>query len=90
MGSDDMTEEQPEISTRSNDQALYGGSSLGSYVYGSTLNYASNQGSVHERTVGTSNHGAHGGRASNEDVNVHIPYQPYLRTFEQSVISSAG
>jgi hypothetical protein len=87
---DDMREEPPEASARSNNQDLYDGSSLSSYAYGSTLNYASNQGGVHERTVGFSNQCAHVGRASNEDVNIRVPYQPYTRNFEQPGVGSSG
>jgi hypothetical protein len=90
MGSDGVREEQLEVSTRSNNQALYDASGFGSYAYGSTLDSASNQGSVYERMVGSSNQGAHVGRASIEDVNIRIPYQPYLRNFELVSAVSAG
>ena len=90
MGSDDTREEQPKASARSSSQALYDGSSLGSYAYDSTSNCASNQGSVQERTVGTSSQGAHGSRPNNESANVRIPYQPYSWDLEQSGVGSAG
>jgi hypothetical protein len=89
-GGDDMREEPPEASARSNNQDLYDGSSLSSYAYGSTLNYASNQGRVHERTGRFSNQCAHVSRASNEDVNIRVPYQPYTRNFGQSGVGSSG
>lgn len=74
LSSDDIRDEQPGSSVRPNNQALYDDLGLGGYAYGANLNYASNQGTLQEPTVGTSKQAAHGAKAGYEDVNVHVPY----------------